>query len=56
MYLPNQIDATAKTCAEAHGFDWSALSSCTNGDRGMSLFKASEYFSWGKQFVGFPHK
>jgi hypothetical protein len=48
MYLPNQINAVAKTCAEATGFEWSTLDACATGAEGATLFKASEYYTWGE--------
>lgn len=45
MYLPHEIQDVAKTCAEAHGFDWAPLDACASGAEGAALFKASEYYT-----------
>ena len=56
-YFPKEIDAKAKTCAEAHGFDFGTLSACVQGEEGDKLFKASEYYTDGemRKFIASNH-
>jgi len=44
-YLPGDIQAAAKVCAEATGFSPSALDACVNGDIGTALYKKSVFYT-----------
>ena len=44
-YLPNQIQANSKICAEATGFDYSALHACATGPLGEQLYKESVFYT-----------
>ena len=44
-YLPNQIQANSKICAEATGFDYNALHDCATGPLGEQLYKESVFYT-----------
>lgn len=43
--LPDEVPDAAKICAEATGYDWSALNGCVASGMGTQLYKDSVYYT-----------